>query len=130
MLSVAFPAWITWRVHNYKPDGGLGSYHVLVKYGNFYTDYKLDGWRVHFFVIQHWCENMAFGFISVRLHIHFPHYFEGHTCMHSGNYGEFRRVNPKHHHRVFPRILHAYLARASTVRQSEDHGPTALFFLC
>ena len=37
VLSVAFPAWITWRVHNYKPDGGLGSYHVLFKYGNFYT---------------------------------------------------------------------------------------------
>ncbi len=70
MLSVAFPAWVTWRVHVYQQsEGGLGNSHVLLKYGNFYTDYKLDGWRLHFFVVQHWCENMAFGFISVPLHV-------------------------------------------------------------
>jgi hypothetical protein len=38
VLSVVFPAWVTYRVHNYKyAVGGLAEDHVLMKYGNFYT---------------------------------------------------------------------------------------------
>jgi len=81
------------RVFAYNRDGRLDDKRVLGKYGHFVTggcanpcksfaplfgptirlyvsntDYKRDNWRLYFFPIQHWLENVSFAMFAVSSH--------------------------------------------------------------
>ena len=48
-----------------RVDEGLAEPARLMKYGHFYTDYTLKGFRLYFFGAQHWLENISFALIQV-----------------------------------------------------------------
>jgi hypothetical protein len=67
VLAILYPGMIEHRVHSHKRQdvkGGLDNERTLSKYGHFYTDYKRHDWRVFFFGIQHWLENISFAMFA------------------------------------------------------------------
>jgi len=71
VLALLYPGMIAYRIfrHNHISKGGLASHRTLLKYGHFYTDYTTNDWRVYFFGIQHWCENISFAMFAVSSHV-------------------------------------------------------------
>jgi hypothetical protein len=68
VLAILYPLMITARVFAHNRDGRLDDKRVLGKFGHFYTDYKRDNWRLYFFPIQHWLENVSFAMFAVSSH--------------------------------------------------------------
>lgn len=93
VLAIVYPLMIMARVFAYNRDGRLDDKRVLGKYGHFFTggcanpcksfaplfgptirlyvsntDYKRENWRLYFFPIQHWLENVSFAMFAVSSH--------------------------------------------------------------